>query len=76
MSTIRDPEILRLDTPKGATSTTLAPLVIVEGFLSSTSTLLWGDFQAHLNARSETKRPVIFASYVESSIVKLLQMHM
>lgn len=45
----------------------LAPLVIVEGFLSSTAPFLWGRFEDHLNAqRARLGRPgrrgVIFTS--------------
>ncbi|KAF8310029.1 alpha/beta-hydrolase [Clavulina sp. PMI_390] len=45
----------------------LAPLVIVEGFLSSTAPFLWGKFEDHLNAQREElglqgRRRVIFAS--------------
>ena len=45
----------------------LAPLVIVEGFLSSTAPSLWGRFEDHLNAQSAKlggadRRTVIFTS--------------
>lgn len=45
----------------------LTPLVIVEGFLSSTAPFLWGHFEDHLNARRAQlgqggKRKVIFVS--------------
>lgn len=38
------------------------PLVLVEGFLSSTSQFFWGKFEDHLN-RGSVRRRIIFARY-------------
>ena len=62
MSTEENEEYTGIDGPQG-----LVPLVIVEGFLSSTAPFLWGRFEDHLNAqrvklRRPGRRKVIFTS--------------
>lgn len=53
----------------------LAPLVLVEGFLSFIPELLWGKFEAHLNARRASLglkdlRRVIFSRSVLASMTR------